>query len=164
MTAEQNTATYAGLRAATEHADYCYEFHGDVGYVCAGGIRSTGISSCLAIAEEIVNQLAEIGERPVPIGNPVTAPMPNLAEARLRPYQDGAAIKGDPAYGALICLCERVSRGEVRDALTATIPAVDLDGIRRRTRALAGRCQGFHCGASLQAMLTKNDANEGRAR
>lgn len=151
---QEVTATYAGLRAATEHADYCYEFHRDAGYVCAGGIRSTGISSCLAIAEEIVAQLAEIGEQPAPLQHPVTTPMPNLAEARLRPYQDAAAIERDPDYGALICLCERVSRGEVRDALAATIPAVDLDGIRRRTRALTGRCQGFHCGASLEAMLT----------
>ena len=151
---QEITATYAGLRAATEHADYCYEFHRDDKYVCAGGIRSTGISSCLAIAEEIVKHLAEVGEQPLPPSNPVTVPMPNLAEARLRPYQDAAAIQRDHTYGALICLCERVSHGEVRDALAATIPAVDLDGIRRRTRALTGRCQGFHCGASLEAMLT----------
>lgn len=156
------TATYAGLRAATEHSDYCYQVHADAHYVCAGGIRSTGISSCLAIAEDVVRQFAELGEVPAPLRDPVTTAMPNLAEARLRPYQDSAAIMRDPAYGALVCLCERVSQGEVRDALSAAVPAVDLDGLRRRTRALTGRCQGFHCGASLQAMLSAagHDVND----
>ncbi len=46
-----------------------------------------------------------------------------------------------------------MTRGEIRDALTATVPAVDLDGLRRRTRALMGRCQGFFCGAEVRAML-----------
>jgi glycerol-3-phosphate dehydrogenase len=79
--------------------------------------------------------------------------MPNLAEARLRPYADAALITADPAYGHVVCLCERVTSGEIRDALGSPVPARDLDGIRRRTRALAGRCQGFHCGATVTAML-----------
>ena len=33
------------------------------------------------------------------------------------------------------------------------LPAVDLDGLRRRTRAHMGRCQGFFCGAELTELL-----------
>jgi glycerol-3-phosphate dehydrogenase len=46
-----------------------------------------------------------------------------------------------------------VTRGELRDALDGPLPAVDLDGLRRRTRAHMGRCQGFFCGAELAALL-----------
>ena len=145
------TATYAGLRAATEHSDYCYEVVDR--YVRVAGIRSTGISSCLAIAEQVVGDLAEAGLATTPLTAPVTVRMPTIAEDRLRPYADASLIATDPAYGDLVCLCERVSAGEIRDALASTIPPRDVDGLRRRTRALAGRCQGFHCGARITATL-----------
>ena len=150
---EEVTATYAGLRAATEHSDYCLAVIASKRYVRMGGIRSTGISSCLALAEEATLALAEQADPPVPLAEPVSVPMPNLAEARLRPYADAALISRDPAYGRIVCLCERVTSGEIRDALGSAVPARDIDGIRRRTRALAGRCAGFHCGATVTEML-----------
>lgn len=151
LAGEEVTATYAGLRAATEHADYCYGVFEH--YVRVAGIRSTGISSCLAIAEQVAGDLAEAGLVTTPLATPRSVRMPNLAENRLRPYADAALIDRDPAYGDLVCLCERVSAGEIRDALASDIPARDVDGLRRRTRALAGRCQGFHCGARLTSLL-----------
>jgi glycerol-3-phosphate dehydrogenase len=84
---------------------------------------------------------------------PAPTTMPNLGEASKRPYQDNEAIAADAAYGDIVCFCERVTRGEIRDALASTIPPTDLDGLRRRTRALMGRCQGFYCGADVEAML-----------
>ena len=48
---------------------------------------------------------------------------------------------------------ERVTAGEIRDACSAPLPARDLDGVRRRTRALAGRCQGFYCSAEVIARV-----------
>jgi glycerol-3-phosphate dehydrogenase len=76
----------------------------------------------------------------------------------LRPYADAGLIARDPAYGTVVCFCERVTEGEIRDALASPVPARDLGGLRRRTRAHNGRCQGFHCGARLTALLA-----EGRA-
>jgi glycerol-3-phosphate dehydrogenase len=118
-----------------------------------GGIRSTGISACLAIAEEVEQQLSELGVTAPVLSDPVTRRMPPLAESATRPYQDAALIAADPAFGRVVCLCERVTEGELRDALASPVPARDADGLRRRTRALAGRCQGFHCGAEVTRML-----------
>ena len=73
--------------------------------------------------------------------------MPNIGEAFPRPYQRADLIASDPDYGRVICFCERVTRGEIRDAFASPVPPVDLDGLRRRTRAHMGRCQGFFCGA-----------------
>jgi glycerol-3-phosphate dehydrogenase len=75
--------------------------------------------------------------------------MPNIGEAGVRAHQSEALIESDPEHGRIVCFCERVTSGEIRDALDATVPAVDLDGLRRRTRAHMGRCQGFFCGAEL---------------
>ena len=69
-------------------------------------------------------------------------------------------IERDPAYGHIVCFCERVTEGEVRDALAATVPAVDLGGLRRRTRATNGRCQGFWCGALIAARLASPRRHE----
>ncbi len=158
LLAEEVTAVYAGLRAATEHPDYRIRLHAKQRYVCVGGIRSTGLTAAMAIAEHVVGLLGAGG---LALGRrrSVEAPrMAPLGEAGLRPYQDAGLVASDPAYGTIVCHCERVSQGEVRDALVSTVPARSLDGLRRRTRVLNGRCQGFHCGASVRAALESSTA------
>jgi glycerol-3-phosphate dehydrogenase len=162
LAAEEVTATYAGLRAATEHRDYQIRIEPGLRYACAGGIRSTGLTASLGIAEYVADQLAGAGlalkERP-PTRPPV---MPCIGQAGVRPYQDAARIAADPAYGEIVCHCERVTRGEIRDALASVLPPADVDGLRRRTRAVNGRCQGFFCGAAVARLL--GNARERRSR
>jgi glycerol-3-phosphate dehydrogenase len=150
------TAVYVGLRAATEHADYQVSVHADEGYACVGGIRSTGLSSSMALAEHVRDELAAAGLRLEPrADDPPEIRMPNIGERFPRPYQQAELVERDPAYGRIVCFCERVTRGEVRDALGSPIPPVDLDGVRRRTRAHLGRCQGFFCRAELEELLAQ---------
>ena len=148
------TAVYVGLRAATEHTDYQVSIHADEGYACVGGIRSTGLSGSMAIAEHVRGLLGDAGlplsPRP---GPPAELSMPNIGEAYPRPYADPERIARDPEYGRIVCFCERVTRGEIRDAFESPLPPVDLDGLRRRTRSHMGRCQGFFCGAELAALI-----------
>ncbi len=151
---EEVTATYAGLRAASDLDDYLIDVDRHHRYGIAGGIRSTGLTSGMAVAEHICRALADAGMPMTPKRDlPEPPSMPNLGEASLRPYQDGTLITSDPAYGQVVCFCERVTAGEVRDALDAVIPATDIGGLRRRTRAMNGRCQGFYCGARITAMV-----------
>ena len=142
------TAVYVGLRAATEHADF--QIHFDDGYACVGGIRSTGLSASMAIAEHVRDGL---GLEQGPRSDPPSLRMPNIGDAFPRPYQREELISSDPEYGRIVCFCERVTRGEVRDAFAGPLPPVDLDGLRRRTRAHMGRCQGFYCGAELARIV-----------
>ncbi len=147
---QEVTAVYAGLRAATEHKDYQLQVHDDRHYAVAASIRSTGLTAAMAIAEWMRDNLdragLELRERPE--GLPPIH-MPNIGEASLRPYAEAERIADDPAYGQVVCFCERVTRGEIRDAAQASIPPTNLDGLRRRTRVLMGRCQGFYCGAHV---------------
>jgi glycerol-3-phosphate dehydrogenase len=151
------TAIYVGLRAATEHSDYQIGADARDRYAWAGGIRSTGLTASMAIAEHVRDELdrAGLALRERDEGLPAVQ-MPNIGEAAPRPYERAEAIAADPEYGRIVCFCERVTRGEVRDAARSPIPPADLDGLRRRTRALMGRCQGFFCAAHLPAILAED--------
>lgn len=151
---EEITATYAGLRAASDIPDYTIEVDTGQRYAVAGGIRSTGLTSSMAVAEHLVTLLGKAGLRLRERTDLPDAPrMPNIGEAYSRPYADADRIAHDPEYGTIVCFCERVSRGEIRDALNSPIPPRDMDGLRRRTRAMNGRCQGFYCGANVIGLL-----------
>jgi glycerol-3-phosphate dehydrogenase len=157
---EEVTATYAGLRAATEHSDYQITLHTDQNYICVGGIRSTGISACLGIADYVAGLLREGGVALQPKSEFKTIRMPNIGEAFRRTYQNAELIERDSSYGEIVCHCERVSLGEVKDAICAEIPATTLDAIRRRTRGMQGRCQGFNCHATLVKTLESGTARK----
>jgi glycerol-3-phosphate dehydrogenase len=155
LLAHEVTAVYAGLRAATEHADYQLAIHAPEGYACVGGIRSTGLTASMAIAEYVRSELGAAGLELRPRDELQTVRMPNIGEALPRPYARPERIAESPDYGRVVCFCERVTRGEILDALSAPLPARDLDGLRRRTRALMGRCQGFYCGARVASLLAE---------
>ncbi len=150
---EEVTATYAGLRAATEHSDYQIFPSAEQRYICVGGIRSTGISASLGIAEYVQGLLEEMGVALQPKADYQNVHLPPLGEAQARPYRSESAIAANPDYGRIVCHCERVTAGEIKDALNSAVPATTLDGLRRRTRCMQGRCQGFHCHADVSKML-----------
>ena len=164
LAGEEVTATYAGLRAATEHRDYQIRVDPGRRYACVAGIRSTGLSASLGIAEYVSDQLAGAG---LPLAGRAAGArppvMPYIGEAGTRPYQDAGRIAADPEYGRIVCHCERVTRGEIRDALASTVPPADAGGLRRRTRAMNGRCQGFYCAAAVSAMMAAARAPAGGA-
>lgn len=157
LLAEEVTATYAGLRAAIDHPDYLIDTDAEQHYLLVGGIRSTGLTSGMAVAEHVRDQLLSAGmELATRTDLPDPPAMPNLGEAFPRPYQQADRIAADPAYGRIVCFCERVTEGEVRDACHSVIPPTTLEGLRRRTRVMNGRCQAFFCGAEVQALLEGN--------
>ncbi|NMD23567.1 MAG: FAD-dependent oxidoreductase, partial [Actinobacteria bacterium] len=140
---EEVTAVYAGLRAATEHSDYQLSCEPSARYICLGGIRSTGLTSSMALAEDALAMLAtHMPATPKALDELATIRLTPLGEAGERPYQRG---------GTVVCRCERVTAEEIDAAIAAPVPARDVDGLRRRTRALAGRCQGFYCAAEVCA-------------
>lgn len=150
---EEVTATYAGLRAATQHSDYQIRLHAEQRYVCVGGIRSTGVSASLGIAEYVASLLREGGLTLVAKTDYQPIRMPNIGELAGRPYQSEAAIAENGEYGHIVCHCEQVTMGELVAALHSPIPARTLEALKRRTRAMQGRCQGFNCHGKVAATL-----------
>ena len=161
---EEVTATYAGLRAATEHSDYQIALHEEQRYICVGGIRSTGISGCLGIGEYVAELLEEGGLALKQKSGFKTIKMPNIGEAFPRPYRNLEMIAENSDYGKVVCHCERVTLGELKDAMNSDIPATTLDALRRRTRAMQGRCQGFNCHAALVKELTTKNTKHAKRK
>lgn len=146
------TATYAGLRPATERKEYQVRFDPERRWISVSGIRSTGLTSALGLARHIYSLYARSGARHTPLRQPVWPGVPNLAEAIPRDWEQ-------PNHGEILCHCEMVTRREVERALDGPLPARDLGGLKRRTRAGMGRCQGFYCAGRLAA-LTKGRLDE----
>ncbi len=142
------TATYAGIRPATERPEYRIVEDPDRHWITLGGIRSTGLTAALGIANHVHKLLEEQGATFTPLEDPVVTPVPNLAEHLPRDYSK-------PGYGEIVCHCEMVTLREIQAALTGQLPAGSLSGLKRRTRATMGRCQGFFCSARL-AELTQD--------
>jgi glycerol-3-phosphate dehydrogenase len=143
------TATYAGLRPATEHAEYQIRHDAERHLIVAGGIRSTGLTGALGIAQHVARLYSERTQpkRSATEGIWPSTPLPMLAEHEPRDWTK-------PGYGEIICHCELVTKREIEAALSGPLPAGDIGGLKRRTRAGMGRCQGFYCNAKL-AGLTK---------
>jgi glycerol-3-phosphate dehydrogenase len=135
-------AVYAGLRPATQFKDYQISTQPERRWITVGGIRSTGLTSSLGIASHVADLVAQ-HFHPIEDAAPIWTPVPNLCEDRPRPYQIG---------GEIVCHCEWVTRGEIEAAFTGPLPAGDIGGLKRRTRAMMGRCQGFYCSANVAAI------------
>lgn len=151
LAGEEVTAIYAGLRPACAEKEYQIRQR-DQSMITVGAIRSTGLSAALGIAEH-VRRLAGGPWSPSP--EPLWPAMPMLAEEEARDWTR-------PGNGGIVCHCEKVTRREIEGALNGPLPATTLAGLKRRTRATMGRCQGFYCTAEIEGMTgfcTPEDAS-----
>jgi len=155
------TATYAGLRPASEHKEYQLSARPERRYVTVGGIRSTGLSSALGLAREVQALLTSFGTSYAP---PQEVAWPRVGV--LTEY--GERAWAQPGNGGVVCHCELVTRSEIEAALDGPLPARSLAGLKRRTRVTMGRCQGFYClgqlaeitGGRFEIPLADSDAAE----
>ncbi len=64
-----------------------------------------------------------------------------------------ALIASDPDYGRIVCRCRGVSLAQVKQAIDRG--AVTVDGVKRRTGAGMGRCQGSYCLQTVMETLAR---------
>ncbi len=146
------TATYAGIRPATEKKEYQIVEDSDRNWITLGGIRSTGLTSALGLARHVHDLLQQQGAQFKALKSPSIPMLPNLAEHLPRDYET-------PGYGEIVCHCEMVTKREIDAVMEGPIPAGSLGGLKRRTRVTMGRCQGFYCSARL-AEITQGKLSE----
>ena len=139
------TALYAGIRPGTEKKEYRISHRPELRWITVGGIRSTGLTAALGIARHVVSLSEFAGRGPGPASETTWPRVANLAEHAERDWQR-------PAHGRIICHCEMVTEREILAALEGPLPARDPGGLKRRTRAMMGRCQGFYCSAAVATL------------
>lgn len=146
--------SFTGLRAAGNTGDFIITSPAR-GFVNVAGIESPGLTAAPAIAEYVADMLADQGlalkrkEDYQPLRKPVYAFRNASVEEK------NEMIRQDKAYGRVVCRCETVTEGEIVAAIHQNPPARDLDGIKRRTRAQMGRCQGGFCMPYLMEILSR---------
>lgn len=73
--------------------------------------------------------------------------------AACTPEQQAAMIAENPDYGEMICSCEEVTKAEILQAIHNPLGVATLTGIKYRTRAMMGGCQGGFCQMKLEQFL-----------
>ena len=116
------------------------------------GINSPGLTSSLPIARRVVAKIKEqeaLTENPD--FNPRRKGIVRFSE-QTKEVQD-QLIKQDPDYGEIYCRCECVTKAEIKQAIHNILGVCTVSGIKYRTRATMGRCQGGYCETRLTASL-----------
>lgn len=151
----QSIRNFAGVRAIADTGDFIVgEAEGLPGFFDAAGICSPGLSAAPAVAEYLVERMEEAG-----------LPLKKKADFRferrhvrfreLSQADRAKLVAEDPAYGRVICRCETITEGEIVAAIHGPIPPCSIDGVKRRTGAGLGRCQGGFCGPRVMELLCR---------
>ena len=149
----QLIAEFTGARAVIVGRDDFLVEEGAPGFFNAAGIKSPGLTAAPAIAEELVSLLkgAGLDATSNPAFIPTNARVPLFRECS--PEQQERMIAEDPRYGRIVCRCETVTEGDVVRAIQRPTGARTVDGMKFRTRAGMGRCQGGFCGPRVLEIL-----------
>ena len=124
-------------------------------FINVAGIESPGLSSAPAIAEMVEGIMTELtgGMEKKENFDPIR---PEPVRFRHMSTEERAKlIENNKAYGRIVCRCETITEGEILDAIHAPAGARDVDGVKRRTRAGMGRCQGGFCGSKVVEILAR---------
>jgi glycerol-3-phosphate dehydrogenase len=146
---------FAGLRAAAGKDFVIGPSAAARGLVHAAGIQSPGLTSAPAIGETIVQMLGEVGLKLKLKTDfvPVNPPKPRFHDVDRATQAE--LVAADPLFGRVICRCETITEAEIVAAIQSPCGARTVDGVKRRVRAGAGRCQGGFCGPRVTAILAR---------
>lgn len=164
VSARNAITSFTGLRAHPVNDDFILgpsEINKQ--FIHASGIESPGLTSAPAIAEYLTDIIVNaIGN--VSVNDKFNGTRCDVFRFRHATDEEKeAAIAKNPAYGRIVCRCETITEGEIIDAIKAPAGARDVDGVKRRTRAGMGRCQGGFCGSKVVEILAREldcDVNE----
>lgn len=154
----QVITSFAGVRSSEKNGDFIIEASGKVeGLIHVAAIDSPGLTSCVAIAEYVVDILKNSGVELETKRNWNGCREDTETFHHMNDEQKDAFIKEHPNYGKIVCRCETITEGEIRDAIRRNPPAMDMDGVKRRTRAGMGRCQGGFCTPYVMRLIAEEN-------
>lgn len=147
--------TFAGVRANPDVDDFIIEESKiNPGFINCAGIMSPGLASSPAIGEYVSNLIKEKLNLEINTTyNPTRREIYSLFSLGIEKYNE--LIKKDSRYGHMICRCEKVSEGQIVDAIHRNCGARSVKGIKKRLRAGFGKCQGSFCEEEVCKILAR---------
>ena len=145
--------TFAGLRPETADRKFVVGGTGINGFFQAAGMRSPGLTAAPSVARFLVHDVMaqDLSLDKRRDFHPIRHGIRRVLDL---PGKDAdALIKSDPRYGRVICQCNQVTEGEIVEAIHRG--ARTLDGVKFRTRAGFGRCQGGFCTDKILMILAR---------
>lgn len=116
------------------------------------GIESPGLTASVPIAEHVVKLMKEREAlREKADFNPIRKG--SVRFSRLSAAEQEELIRENPDYGEIICRCQKVSKAEILNAIHNPLGVHTMVGMKYRTRAMMGRCQGGYCQMRISQML-----------
>lgn len=151
----QVITSFSGLRAHEVGGDFVIgEVEDSENFINVIGIESPGLTSAPAVAEMVGKMVVEkLSPEENTEFNPIRESIPKFREMSNEERKE--LIKKDKTYGKIVCRCETVTEGEIREAIRRPVGARTLDGIKRRTRAGMGRCQSGFCSNRIVDILAE---------
>lgn len=150
--------SFAGLRAHLDKHDFIIEENREFsGFIDCAGIESPGLTASPAIGKmvaSLVNGILQSEKKKHFITKRTDIIDPRSLS--LKDYKK--LVKFDPAYGIIVCKCNKISLGEIRDAIHRPLGATTFQGIKRRTTAAMGTCGGGFCMMDIMKILEKETA------
>ena len=147
--------SFSGLRAHEKGGDFVLGEPDDCyGFFDATGIESPGLTSAPAIGEYLSGIISSRLRLPLrEVFNERRKGITVVSKLSVEERRELIARK--PEYGNIICRCEGISEGEIREAIHRTLGATSMDGIKRRVRQGMGRCQASFCTPKVLAILAE---------
>ena len=147
--------TFSGLRPKVEGEDFIIEEAKDnPNFINVIGIDSPGLTAAPAIATYIIDLISDkIKLTKKENFKSTREKMIRMADLSIE--EKNKLIKENPSYGKMVCKCEFVTEGEIIDSIKRPLGATTLDGVKRRTRAMMGGCQGTGCMIPISMILSK---------
>lgn len=150
----QVITSFAGVRAQPSTGDFIIRpSDKNARFIHAAGICSPGLSSAPAIAEYVRGLIKEAGADTAERADAIYVREHAKPFRRMDADERAEAYKRNPLYGRIICRCETVTEAEIVDAIHRG--ATTVDGVKRRTRAGMGRCQGGFCAPRVMEILSR---------
>ena len=119
----------------------------------AAGIQSPGLTASPAIGVYIKDILGKCGLTLEPKSEPRKKLPPEKRARELSPEEIDKLHADDKLASRIICRCEFISEAEIVAAVRRG--HVTLDGVKFRTRAGMGRCQGGFCAPRIMQIISQ---------
>lgn len=118
------------------------------------GIESPGLTSAVPIARYVVEKIKnkEILKENKKF-NPIRKGIVKFSEQSEE--KQAELIRENPDYGEIICRCETITKAEILSAVRNPLGVGTVTGIKYRTRAMMGRCQGGYCQTRIAEIIMK---------
>lgn len=150
----QVITSFSGVRASESRGDFIIlPSDKSTRFINVAAIDSPGLTCCVSIAEYVVDILHRTSLSLVKKENWNGFRKDMHYFEKMTDEEKNECIKSNPTFGKIICRCEKISEGEIREAIRTNPPARDVDGIKRRTRSGMGRCQGGFCLPNVMRIL-----------